>query len=133
MKKISFILIVLYLTLSVIFNLGCKKSNQIDARGTWEITILGLNGNSSDTYYLSGSRENGTITGGYSNDGTGTYNVSGESINFTYDSNLAGGFYYRFSGYFLASNEMGGTVIISQALPPEVPSEQTFEWKAQRK
>ena len=133
MKEILFVLIVLYLTMSVILNLGCEKFDQIDARGIWEITILGLNGNSSNTYDLSGSGENGKITGGYSNHGTGTYNVSGNGINFTYDSNLDGGLYYRFSGHFVARNEMKGTVIISQGIAPESTPEKTFEWKAKRK
>lgn len=133
MKRVSFSLFVICIVLSVIFNLGCKNCDEIDARGSWEITLTGLNGDSAATYTFSGSQTRGTITGGGSEAGTGTYDVSGENISLAYDSNLAGGFNYKFTGYFVASNEMKGTGIASQALGPEYPSEREFEWQARRK
>ena len=75
MKKVAFTVFAVSMILGAMFGSGCKKADRFDARGTLEVTVLDTNGNSTETYTLTGSRENGTVTGGYSEMGTGTSNI----------------------------------------------------------
>ena len=72
------------------------------------------------------------LSGGYSEVGTGAYEVEGENINITYDSNLAGGIIYKFTGYFTDKNDMKGSGIAYQVVSPEYPWQREFEWQARR-
>lgn len=133
MKKGIFSIVLVFIVLTMIFSLACKSSEDIDVRGTWEITITGLNGDTTGTYHFEGSQAGGTVSGGTSNVGEGTYKVAGNNIEITYIPHLLGVDSYTFNGYFSDKKQMKGTGVALLVLAPEFDRQRDFQWQARRK
>lgn len=98
MKKSFIYFFVLFILLPVLFNTGCKTTEEAevyDISGTWDIIVFLYVGGSSASEAAAwkitfvGSETNGTATDTYANDnGTGTYIVDNKQITIIMNYNM---------------------------------------------
>lgn len=107
MKRRIFIVII---SLLVLFNLGCKKSEVnegYDIRGAWELIFTAIDPYTKEEYTLTrqitftGTKSTGQV------DGIGSYTVTGNQIIFTF---ILDDVISTYTGSFSNGNQMAGTL-----------------------
>lgn len=115
MKKNVSILFLLVMIIGLVFNIGCKKTEEgIDITdGTWAFFLESSDGSSALVYDFRGDPQQGNVY--YRNENRGTYTVSGNMVNFTVnhydgDNNL---YLYTYSGLLSNYYNMSGSFSIN--------------------
>ncbi len=124
MKKITFIIVVIIVTLAFLVLPGCEKAKNIT--GTWIITTTLLGEYFTETYDFVGNKNSGEVL--WNGQSLGTYSVSGDNVSFTleyYDADddytvevyngfieaedfMSGSFTYTVEGYASVSGSWMG-------------------------
>jgi hypothetical protein len=107
MKKLLFIMFILFNVLTLMTLPGCKKEN--DITGTWFITTTLLGETSTDTYTFKGTREWGTVF--RQGQMLGNYLVVGGNVSFTLGYLDADNNYTvdEYNGFYDRMNFMSGS------------------------
>ena len=108
-------LFLLLMVISLVVNIGCKKTNEgIDITdGTWAFSLETAEGSPVVIYDFRGNLQQGNVY--YRQENRGTYTVSGDIVNFTVnhyssDNSL---YLYTYSGTIGDYNHMSGNFYIS--------------------